>query len=410
LFGRSVSFCRLQGMASRLRAAHFGRLVLHPYDSLVCHKHLTESTSGLKVAIRHFGCIIQLERRRLDGSYRVRFQRRMATTTNNTTPTSHHSPPKPSWAFLITGASRGLGQAIAIVANENLSSKCSSLHFVLVARSLAGLQVTKESILQISEASLPSSAAVTTMSGTSPSKPTVSVVCHDVDLSNLDELDNKLDVILNDLQVDRFDRIVFINNAGSLGHLGPCITSPSLQDMRQTVDFNITSCLWSSVRFARHIQEGYTHNSNDYTRMGVIVDATIVNISSLVAISDDFVTMGIYSSGKAAREKYHILLAAEVEKATKQQQSDATSSNNRVLTSDSGSCVRLKTLNYAPGPIETEMTEEIRNSVEFDVDLSKNFQTQLLDAKDSARKLISLLDENVVQSGSHMDYYDLPNA
>lgn len=371
----------------------------------------------------------------LDGITHVSKSSMATNNSNNDTPSPLPPSNNPSsslsssssWAFLITGASRGLGQAIAIVANEYLSTKCSTLHFVLTARSMIGLQTTKESILGSETTTKPPPSSLqdppmTDNNDGPSSKAKVSVVCHEVDLSNLDELDHNLDTILSDIPVHRFDRIVFINNAGSIGHLGPCITSPSLQSMRKNVDLNVTSCLWSSVRFARHIQQDATvaYNSSSNNRRDVIVDATIVNISSLVAISDDFVTMGIYSAGKAAREKYHTLFAAECEKivattTTKQQQQH--NNNDNVISTNSRDdeeietgYVRLKTLNYAPGPLETDMTEQIRNSVELDVDLGKNFQTQLLDAKDSARKLIVLLDENTLRSGSHIDFYDLPNV
>ena len=125
------------------------------------------------------------------------------------------------------------------------------------------------------------------------------ILLHPVyDLNDLDQLDANMDQLLQDLLVAEngvtveesyYDRVILINNGGMIGHLGPCSDSPSLQEMRSNVDLNITSCLWISVRFSRYLKQQQQR-------------ATIVNISSLVAIAD-FPTFGIYSAGKAAREK-----------------------------------------------------------------------------------------------------------
>ncbi len=70
----------------------------------------------------------------------------------------------------------------------------------------------------------------------------------------------------------------------------------------------------------------------------------------------------------------------------------------------------LKTLSYAPGPLETDMVTEIRSAPALDADLKPNFQKQLLDPEDSAKKLIRLLLINDFENGAHIDYYDLPNT
>jgi sepiapterin reductase len=253
-----------------------------------------------------------------------------------------------SVAILITGASRGFGRAIAKVACQHFSP---SLRLVLVARSERGLQETQDLCSS-------SSAKITR---------------HAMDLGDLDRLDENINTLLQDLQLDQYDRVIFINNAGTIGHLGPCKESPSLKDMRSNVDLNVTSALWMAVRFTKYVQQ----NS---------VDSILVNISSLVAIAD-FPTMGIYSAGKTARDKYHTLIAKE------EDDDDKT----------------LKTLNFAPGPLETEMVTEIRSAPNLDATLKPHFQKKLLDPEDSANKLIHLLSSNDFESGAHIDYYDLPD-
>jgi len=226
--------------------------------------------------------------------------------------------------FIITGASKGLGRAIATVAsryyaqqqkqqptlrhntyiNSSSSSSSSCLsstkqaRFVLVARSSESLQETKNEILStstIAEAeeveankkvalSVDSNSTITfpimntLMSSTTTTITTTAneddVICRTMDLSDLDRLDDNIDILVDDVdrlvygcdnndnngddQNQRHDMdvdVVFVNNAGSLGHLGPTISSPSLMDMRQTIDLNITSSLWLSVRFAQYVKQ-----------------------------------------------------------------------------------------------------------------------------------------------------------
>ena len=203
---------------------------------------------------------------------------------------------------------------------------------------------------------------------------------HVMDLGNLDTLDDNITRLFMDLKDSK--QIIWINNAGSIGHIGLCSESPSLQDMRSNVDLNITSSLWMAARFTRYIQEQQQP-----------VDGILVNISSLVAIAD-FPTMGIYSAGKAARDKYHTTIAKE------QPSENATTTTTAVL----------KTLNYAPGPLETEMVTEIRAAItNLHDSLKPHYQKPQLDPEDSAKKLVHLLISNEFESGAHIDYYDLPD-
>lgn len=284
-----------------------------------------------------------------------------------------------SLVFLITGASRGLGKAIATVAGNaygQANNETTRSRFLLVARSPDGIQETKEQLLS--------------------SVPSENVICRSMDLSDLDRLDSNADLLINDMNKLRSEevsenqqhqqRLILVNNAGSLGHLGPSWKSPSLKDMRQTVDFNVTSSLWLSVRFTRYFHELQQQQQEQDHQS---TQATIVNISSLVAVSQDFPGMGIYSAGKAAREMYHSLMA-----------------------SDDETPASLKILNYAPGPLDTSMTEDIKQSSGLhETELQASFRTtQMLDPKDSAKKLIRLLENNEFESGSHIDYFDLPDC
>ncbi len=180
-------------------------------------------------------------------------------------------PVPASLAIVITGASRGFGRALAVVAND-WEVQGGSVKVILVARSAAGLEAT------LSKLAHPENCCY-----------------HSMDLGNLEELDSNIELLLKDLK--EASRIIFFQNAGTIGHIGPSRDSPSLQEMRSNVDLNITSCLWLSSRMVQYARSSCK-------------DLVIVNVSSLVAIAD-FPTLGIYSAGKAARGKYHSLMARE---------------------------------------------------------------------------------------------------
>ena len=76
----------------------------------------------------------------------------------------------------------------------------------------------------------------------------------------------------------------------------------------------------------------------------------VVNVSSLCAVQA-FDSWGIYCAGKAARDMYHAVLAQELTK-----QAAATVEG----TAGGVSGRKMLVLNYAPGPLDTDMQKEIR--------------------------------------------------
>jgi sepiapterin reductase len=271
--------------------------------------------------------------------------------------------------LVVTGASRGFGRSIAKIFSQQ--EGVDTITLVLIARSSQGLEQTADLVQKTT--------------------PATKVTCLPMDLSSLDELDPNLDQlfsVLDDITGDRttpsrtssFDSIVLINNAGTVGHVGPSIETPTLAGLRSNVDLNITSALWISVRFARYCIQRRQQ-------------AILVNLSSLVAIAD-FPSMACYSAGKAAREKYHTIMSQELQKNT---------------SISNGSQAKIKILNYAPGPLETDMVTEIRSSASLDESLKPSYDKPQLNPDDSSKKLIMLLLSNDFESGAHIDYYDLPD-
>ena len=72
----------------------------------------------------------------------------------------------------------------------------------------------------------------------------------------------------------------------------------------------------------------------------------------------------------------------------------------------------IKTLNYAPGPMDTEMQREIRESPSVPLETREYFSmlketNQLVDIDKSSCKLVRILLKNVFTSGSHIDFFDV---
>lgn len=101
--------------------------------------------------------------------------------------------------------------------------------------------------------------------------------------------------------------------------------------------------------------------------------------------------------GKAARDMFTSVVA-------KEQQADA----NAAATTH-------KTLNFAPGPLETDMQTELRESAtlhpptrEWSLEAFK--AGTLIKPGDSAAKCIQTLAADRFESGAHVDYYDKEDA
>lgn len=146
--------------------------------------------------------------------------------------------------------------------------------------------------------------------------------------------------------------------------------------LQKSIQINVTSCiaLVSSVlkRFSGKCQK-----------------LDLINISSLAAIKP-FESWGIYCSAKASRDMIIQVVAVECE--SKPNSTD------------------IKSLNYAPGPVNTDMQKQIYeksnvpNQSKVYEDMLKN--NQLLTPKDTAKRLISILEQRSWINGSHIDYYD----
>mmetsp|Transcript_24260 Transcript_24260/g.35954 ORF Transcript_24260/g.35954 Transcript_24260/m.35954 type:complete len:262 (+) Transcript_24260:94-879(+) len=256
--------------------------------------------------------------------------------------------------LIVSGASRGFGQAVAVEFSK--TNNASNLKAILTARSLEGLKKTKELMI----------------AGKEHMEWDISL--HTSDLGNMETLDNDLGEMVKAAKpFEQYDRIIIVNNAGSLGHLGEVAKMASVEELSRAVDLNITSSLWFTTRWVKELFSSTTH-------------ATIVNVSSLCAIQP-FPTMTTYCTGKAARDMFHLSLAKE--------------------------STQIKTLNYAPGAMATAMTDTLRTEEDL-ADEYKGFfraadeKGELIEPSASAAKLVKFVYAGVFESGKHVDYWDLP--
>lgn len=71
---------------------------------------------------------------------------------------------------------------------------------------------------------------------------------------------------------------------------------------------------------------------------------------------------------------------------------------------------RIRTFSYSPGPLNNAMQATVRESLgdseQKEVYRQMHQEGKLVEPKDTANKLLSLLLEDAFTSGSHVDYYD----
>ncbi|CEJ04141.1 Putative Sepiapterin reductase [Rhizopus microsporus] len=119
-------------------------------------------------------------------------------------------------------------------------------------------------------------------------------------------------------------KAVLINNAGSTGDLSKKVDDYTMEEIQTYIDLNVTSYIALITGFIRLFKN---YNS---------VTMTIVNISSLLAVQA-FPNWGLYATGKSARDMLLKVVAKE----------NPT----------------IRTLSYAPGPLNNEMQKNVRETL-----------------------------------------------
>lgn len=253
---------------------------------------------------------------------------------------------------VITGASRGFGRTVAH--QLSLRVKPGSA-LVLVARSEADLQ-TLQAELSEGEAG----------------RAGLRLRCVAADLGVAGGLE-QVTAAAREVAPEAVEHVLLVNNAGSLGDISRFTKSfTDMAEVNSYLSLNVSSFLCLTAQILQAFPE----------RAGL--RRTVINISSLCALQP-FSSWVLYCSGKAARDMMFRVLA--------QEEPD------------------LRVLNYAPGPLDTNMQLEAR-SKSGDAALRESFsemfaQGQLLSCEESCSKLMKLLTEDSYTSGAHVDFYDI---
>ncbi|XP_060804834.1 sepiapterin reductase [Amyelois transitella] len=249
---------------------------------------------------------------------------------------------------VVSGASQGIGRAIAVEVAKLLGPKSLML---LLARNKIELAKTAELC----------------------ASPNVEVRYESVDLSKSSnsEMYGLLRKSLEGRDVKGFVTSLIFHNVGSLGNLAvETWKMDDVDELRDYYDLNVFKVISLNTQFLKIFEE-------------IDDRVVIVNITSLCAIKP-MGGMAYYCSGKAAREMYFKVLAAEK--------------------------AHIKVLNYSPGPVETAMidfvlTEAVNDNLK-DVFTSFKRQGTLLKPEMTAQKCVKVLQAGLFTPGEHVDYFD----
>ena len=269
---------------------------------------------------------------------------------------------------IVTGASKGFGASAAV---QLATASRSPTHFRLVGRDAAGLAAARAAI-----------------EGLRGGRATVieEVVADLAAVAGLGGVAQQLFAVPTERA---YYKVFFLNNHGSLGPLANIggYDGDTLTEMSVAFNLNVTSSCFLTSDLMQRCQPGGV-----YAQTGVRKVA-IVNVSSLAAVQP-FGSWGIYCAGKAAREMYHRCLTEEVGKR------------------EASALPVVRVLNYAPGPLDTDMQREIREGAAVDKATQDFYRSlkeegKLVTPADSAAKLVRLLLFESYENGAHVDFYDV---
>ncbi|PVV05239.1 hypothetical protein BB560_000240 [Smittium megazygosporum] len=170
-----------------------------------------------------------------------------------------------------------------------------------------------------------------------------------------------------------FETITMIHNAGTAGDVSKRVDEyDDIEQISRYYNINLVSFVALNSMLLRWAMQ---------TQSKKIL---VVQISSLLAVKA-FPNWGLYASAKSARDQ---LLAVAAEE----------------------NISRVKTLSYAPGPLDNKMQQFIRENI-GDEDQKCIYSTmfnenQLVSMQDSVDSLVKLVLKDEFTSGSHIDYFD----
>lgn len=249
--------------------------------------------------------------------------------------------------LLVTGASKGIGAKMAIEVSKML--KTGSV-VVLLARSLPGLQSTRDEILKQN-------------SGVH-----VTVKSMDLEKPSVDDL--KLLIKESFDPAKNFDLTMIIHNVGTTGDVSKW--SHEIEDYSELESYFSTN-VFGPIILNNLLLKSLPTSSKTF----------IVNITSKAAIAP-FKSFGFYAPGKAAREMFFRVLAEERDDVT--------------------------VLNYSPGPVDTDMTiaAQAQSVATVTSSMFKELRDtgKILTTEQTTKRFLEIIAKGNYKSGDHVDYYD----
>ncbi|CAH8530183.1 unnamed protein product [Schistosoma turkestanicum] len=272
---------------------------------------------------------------------------------------------------VITGASRGFGQAFAVELVKSMSSgedHAASLNVLLMARDVNGLRVTESKMY----AALPNQSKM---------KLTILVSSSALDMSNANKenLTNELKPLVIELTKSQMVTSnshgqksqwnLLVHNAATLGNVNLKSNEYFHEETLTTYyHINLIAPILLTNLFLQHFMSA-NHHPRDINNHNQKQSITIVNISSLAAIQP-LSYMSNYCVGKSAREMYFKCLSIDQP--------------------------HLAIMNYSPGPLNTDMLQEIIDN-HGDLQIRHRFahQMKIIEPSESARVCIGWLRKQI---------------
>ncbi|XP_026198822.1 sepiapterin reductase b [Anabas testudineus] len=238
---------------------------------------------------------------------------------------------------IITGASKGFGRALACEVSRSVMPGSILL---MVARSGMLLQELKEELQSFTE------------------EHKLVVRCITADLTTREGVNDTVAAVRQEA-ADEMDHVLLVNNAASLGDISRFVNFTDFDKVNSFLSFNVSSALALTAGILKALP----------CRAGL--RWTVVNVSSLFALQA-MPSWVLYCTAKAAREMMFRVLAEEEP--------------------------NIKVLSYSPGPMDTEMQQEILRLT--------GVSRHLLPCQEPAAKLTKLLLDNSFASGTHHDFFE----
>lgn len=253
--------------------------------------------------------------------------------------------------FVISGASQGIGQQMAIECSRRLAA--GSI-VVLLARQQSGLDATKQHIQAANDAVEVKTYSIDL---TSPSNAAISTILTDA---------------LHPHCAADFRLAFVVHNVGTIGDITKLAHEiDSVHMWQDYYSLNVFSVATLNAQFMNMFRESTLR--------------LVVNVTSKCS-SVPFNSFAMYCTSRAAREMYFKVLATEVRGK------------------------ELLVLNYSPGMCDTQMTVDVQDR-SADSAIREYFGNtrradRMIRPVDTARRMIQVLELGQFESGDYVDYYD----